>query len=263
MLNKTAKSIFMAGVAFSFMASPVVQSAEKSNLKAQLEEMAKKDKKKILSIVDKAKDAIMQVEISWVLSISQGGKKQPDRDVTIPINGTCVTKDGKIIVSYSVANPAAQAPGLAAKGVTLVTKVKAVKVFKEDGTELKAKIVIEDPDRDIMVIQINDKKQNLPFIELKKDTNPTVLDTIIAPSRMSKKDNRIALVNTSRITGIIKKTMTYYISASASPTSLPAIDKDNNCFGLYLNRKGKIAGSSVFILPAIEILDVLAELEDE
>jgi len=223
----------------------------------QMKKITQAEKEKTIKIVEKTKNAVIAVELLW--KIKAGNK--PEQDAKQKIDGTVISEDGTIIIANSLANPASSIP--AQYRAQISVKLQGVKIILDDGTEIKAKILQQDEELDTMIVKPVEGNRKFAFLKLSTEQKPAVLDTVITFTKMSAKDNRIALINMSRISGIVTKPRKYYI-AGPSLVGLPALDKDGNCFGIYLQRSsgGRGAGSR-FVLPSADVLDAVKRAEED
>ena len=149
------------------------------------------------------------------------------------------------------------------KQVDVQTSITEAKIILNDSTEIEAEIAIRDEDVSLLLVRPKKALEKpLPCVTLSKKAAPKLLDTVIGIARLGLDAGRAVIIATGRIKGIIEKPRKYYVAMPVAP-GLPVFDKDGNAIGLCLPRMSRLrpAGGKEFILPASDILDVIAQIK--
>lgn len=156
------------------------------------------------------------------------------------------------------------------------TKVKSVTMILPDNEEIPANVVLRDQDLDLAFIKPIEKiDKKLTAIDLSDNSEPEILDHIVALSRLGNAGGYAPVVSISRIEAIIKKPRTMFMTdpmkALLSGLGVPVYTLDGKVIGLNLMRVSKstdIIGDDLsrgmgalptlpIILPAQEIIDII------
>lgn len=239
------------------------QNAQESSTKTQ--------KQQVLDIVEAHQDAVVSVQL--VVKIPSMGNFE--RKLEIP--GTVVNEQGLVIVSNSQADPMVAMRRRFQQGgpQNAKTEFTDIKIICNDNTEVPAQIAMQDEDLDIIFIKPKENKRKFAYISLDKTAKPQLLDDVVVIAKLDASTGRTPLIFHTRVMAIISKPSTYYVIFGIS-AGVPAFDENGKCFGLLLSRIGggsaamnntnNIASAMAMlpmILPAEDILDVMADLEEE
>lgn len=239
------------------------------DLNSKLEALAQAKKQKVLDIVDANKEAVVSVQ----LVVKVPAMNNWERKLEIP--GTVVSESGLVIVSNSQADPMVAMKRFSQQPVqNTKTEFSDIKIILNDGTEIPAQIAMQDEDLDIIIIKPKEAKQKFTHITFDKTAKPKVLDQVVVIAKLDASTGREPLIFHGNIMAVIKKPSTYYVIFGIS-SGVPAFDKNGKCFGLLLSRVGggnaninnnniaSVMAALPMILPAEEIIDVIADLEKE
>jgi S1-C subfamily serine protease len=221
------------------------------------DEVAEQSKK----VIEKRQDAVISVKI--IIEVYESERK-------LEALGTVIHESGLTLVSMSSMDPGA----MFSSGMS-ETKVKDVTMIMPDMEEIPAKVVLRDQDLDIVFIEPSEKlKKKLIAIDLSDNSEPEMLDQVVALSRLGSSGGYAAAVSIMRIQSIITKPRTMYMAdplkVFVSGLGTPAFSLDGKVIGMLLLRVSKtqegisdelrgIGGfpSLPIILPVSEILDVI------
>ncbi|BBM82859.1 hypothetical protein [Candidatus Uabimicrobium amorphum] len=254
-----------------FVMSGLLFAQEQQSETQATESSSKTQKQKILDIVDAHKDAVVSVQL--VVKIPSMGNFE--RKLEIP--GTVVNEQGLVIVSNSQADPMVAMRRRFQQGgpQNAKTEFTDIKIICNDNTEVPAQIAMQDEDLDIIFIKPKENKRKFAYISLDKTAKPQLLDDVVVIAKLDASTGRTPMIFHTRVMAIITKPSTYYVIFGIS-AGVPAFDENGKCFGLLLSRIGggnaamtnnsNIASAMAMlpmILPAEDILDVIADLEEE
>ena len=186
--------------------------------------------------------------------------------------GLVVDPSGIVVLSTSELNPTAAMMadmevnvGGERKKIELKTKLSQPVIHLADGTEVPARIAIEDADTGLTYL-VPEKKAAKPFASLPPDSGaePRVLDDVILLSRLVKHSGRDPSVNLTRITAVVTKPRRGYPVGAMNGA---AFDRDGRFFGVVTLRPEPTAGiGSSFmpqVIPAADIAQVAAQVREQ
>lgn len=186
--------------------------------------------------------------------------------------GLVVDPSGIVVLSTSELNPTAAMMadmevnvGGERKKIELKTKLSQPVIHLADGTEVPARIAIEDADTGLTYL-VPEKKAAKPFASLPPDSGaePRVLDDVILLSRLVKHSGRDPSVNLTRITAVVTKPRRGYPVGAQSGA---AFDRDGRFFGVVTQRPEPIAGFGntlmPLVIPAADIAQVAAQVREQ
>src|SRR5205085_2392831 len=120
------------------------------------------------------------------------------------------------------------------------TTISDVKILLADGKDIAAGVVLRDKDLDLAFVRPKTKpEQALPFVDLKENGAPKVLDRVVTINRLGKVANRQASASLEHIEAVVTKPRTLYFPGSAltmTGTGSPAFLLDNKVIGVFVTR---------------------------
>jgi hypothetical protein len=130
-----------------------------------------------------------------------------------------------------------------------------------DKTEVPAKIVMKDPDWDLVFVQVDTSSeefadQKLSPVDLAADSKAEELDRLVVISRLNKNMKYIPAVSLGRIAAITRRPRTLYLTQGGQ-LGTPAFLLNGQAMGVYVVWRNKAENSQVrVILPARDVLDI-------
>jgi hypothetical protein len=187
--------------------------------------------------------------------------------------GTVVDPSGIVVLATAELNPTAamMADGLEVnfggerKKIKLKTKISQPVIHLADGTEVPARIAIEDPDTGLTYV-VPEKKAVKPFASLPPgpEAGPRVLDDVILLSRLAKHSGEEPSVILTRISAVVTKPRRGYAVGGANGA---AFDRDGRFFGVATLRTEPTAGIGgsfmPLVIPAADIAQVAAQVREQ
>ena len=187
--------------------------------------------------------------------------------------GTVVDPSGIVVLATAELNPTAamMADGLEVnvdgeqKKIKLKTKISQPVIHLADGTEVPARIAIEDADTGLTYV-VPEKKAVKPFASLPPgpEAGPRVLDDVILLSRLAKHSGEEPSVILTRISAVVTKPRRGYAVGGANGA---AFDRDGRFFGVATLRTEPTAGIGgsfmPLVIPAADIAQVAAQVREQ
>jgi S1-C subfamily serine protease len=224
------------------------------------------------TVIEKYKDAIVEVRLVLKIKQSFGGREGGSREQKVEVNGTVINPSGLTVISNMATDPTSMYSfdfGEDNPQFKMETSVTDVKIVLADGKEYPAKVVLRDKDLDLAFVRPDEKDLKLPCIELKAPpAAPAVLDEVVGLTRLDRSANREPAVGIGRIMSVITKPRTHYVAMTLMETGCPAFDAQGNVLGLSLMRISGARQSGGFsmmgmlpsVLPCADILEVAAQV---
>ena len=155
------------------------------------------------------------------------------------------------------------------KKIEMKTKFSQPVIHLADGTEVPARIALEDPDTGLMYV-VPEQKAAKPFASMPPEPGrePGVLDELILVSRLEKQYGDEPSVSLARITSVVTKPRRGYVVGG---TSGAAFDHDGRFVGVTTIRLPSLAagaGRSSFaalplVVPAADVAEVAAQVREQ
>ena len=212
-------------------------------------------------ILAKNQDAI--VFITAVAKVSFGGNS---RDETVECTGMVIDPSGLTICSLSAIDPASAMADEDGDSNAKVS-ISDVKMLRADNNkEYPAKLVLKDPDLDLAFIRPDkqaDQPTSFTAVQIGKTPPVQLLDTVVVIDRLPKEFGRVPMVFTSRISAVITKPRTFYLtSAQGASISSPVFLTTGEFLGYNLAASIG-AGESAARVPAIIPADDLRQSAEQ
>jgi hypothetical protein len=194
------------------------------------------------SLVKQYEDAIVSVEVVATIKVTVGDHAQPPRENKVEENGTFISSTGLVVTTLSAIDPhGAMEAAISARGPSPQkieigeTEFKDVKLRLANNTEIPAVIVLKDPDLNLVfVAPLADAKtpaRTFPFVALDKSATGEVLGNFFFVTRAPKALQRVPIVRTTNVIGIVEKPRRMYLMADQAP-GVPIFDQAGLVLGL-------------------------------
>lgn len=207
-------------------------------------------------------DAIVGIELVVTMKVKMGDREAPPSERRMEANGTVISASGLTVTSLATVDPQVQFemarafPG--ARGAELVgTDFKEVKLRLADGKELPARFVLKDADLDLafMAPEGTEAAREFAHVNLEQPAEGAVLGTYFYVSRASKTLQRVPLVRTSEITGIVEKPRRFFLMTDYA-LGAPMFDAQGRVLGITLQYLANNRPGGFVVLPAPDIADI-------
>lgn len=214
-------------------------------------------------LVRRYADAIVGVELVVTVKVKMGDREMPPREQRIEVNGTVVTPEGLTVTSLAGVDPQVQfdamrAAGMGSRGAELVgADFKEVKLRLADGQELPARFVLKDADLDLAFMAPEEPSagRKFPHVVLGEAVNGDLLGTFYYVARASKALQRVPLVRSSEVMGVVEKPRRLYLLSEQAAGS-PMFDAGGKLLGISLQHFANGRPTGTVVLPAGDIADI-------
>jgi S1-C subfamily serine protease len=237
------------------------------------------------AILEKTKDAVLQVKVVVKSGVSYSGRDSNKTESSSEVTGTVIDPSGLMILSLSDMDPSAIINQYSfgeegeEESIKFQSEIKDVKIIQTDGKEIPATVVLRDKDLDMAFIKPQ-AKQAKPFnyIDLTQAGKPEILDELVFLNRLGRVANRTMQVSLDRVEAIVEKPRTFYLPGRAineGGLGSPVFTLDGKIVGILLLRLQKTDGrmgiGSLFggssglgimpmVLPAEDILEAVKQI---
>jgi hypothetical protein len=225
------------------------------------------------AVVEKHKDAVVEVRLVLKTKTSFGGREGGAQEQKVEVNGTVIDPSGLTVISNTATDPMSRFSfgmgGEDSPQFKMDTSVTDVKLVLADGKEYPAKVVLRDKDLDLAFVRPDEKGLKLSCLELKAPpAEPKVLDEVIGLTRLDRSANREPAVGIGRVMSVITKPRTHYMAMTIMDVGCPAFDAQGNVLGLSVMRISGAKESGSFsmmglmpsILPCADILEAAKQV---
>ena len=226
-------------------------------------------------VVQQYSDAVISVEVVAEAQFSYGGQ-QSERETKQEVNGLVISPEGLVLVPLSEVDPTSLAermnPGEEA-GFKIT--VKGIRYIMADGTEIPAKLVLRDNERDLGFLQPETPvAKPLTFVDLGvESTTPEIMEPVMVVARSERVAGRTPLGMSGEIQGVITKPQPFYVPSSelaSSGTGVPVFNSKGEVIGVILLRVlpggNNLSNDSespylYVVVPNLEIADAADQLK--
>lgn len=232
-------------------------------------------------IQKKNQDAV--ITVSAVIKLQFGGRVQFGHgdEQKAEAAGTVIDPSGLTVVCYSMLDPSgAWRDMLEARGggdddqrYSVKSQVSDVKMRLADGTEMPARLVMQDTDLDLAFVMPEAKGAEKPasftWVDLNKAAEPKVLDETVNLGRLGRALNRQSCVTFGRLAATVTKPRTFYVCDNLEMMGLPVFGLDGNVLGVAAIRRpeseggmmARMAGGGMMpvVIPAKDVLELTGQ----
>ncbi len=218
------------------------------------------------ALVKRYADSIVSIELVVTIRISLNDKALPPRENKVDVNGTIISPTGLTVSALSIIDPrgnleaarAAQA-GNGQKVEIGETEFKDVKLRLANGTEVPSAVVLKDPDLNLIFVaplpSDSAPARTFPYVSLDKEAPATVLGNYFFVSRAAKILQRVPVVHTAYIVGIVEKPRRMFL-LNDQGIGIPVFDSSGVPLGMstqYLDN-GRPVG--LVVLPPSDVAEL-------
>lgn len=210
-------------------------------------------------------DAIVGVELVVTVKVKMGEREMPPREQRVEVNGTVISPSGLTVVSLAEVDPQVAFESMRANQTganrmeLLGADFKEVKLRLADGTELPARFVLKDVDLDLAFMapspEATEKVETFPHVDLAQAVEGDVLDRFFLVSRAPKVLQRVPLVRTANVLGILERPRRFYLMTDLL-LGTPAFDAEGRVLGITLQHFSNHRRSGLVVLPAEDVAEI-------
>ncbi|MGH7944985.1 MAG: S1 family peptidase [Opitutaceae bacterium] len=221
------------------------------------------------ALVKRYADAIVSVEMVVTLKVKMGNREEQPREQRIEVNGTVISPGGLTVTTLGQVDPQATLEALragaggGARGPEIVgSEFKEVKLRLANGTEVPARFVLKDADLDLAFMAPEATPENsarkFPYVKLDEFTDGALLGDFFYVGRAAKVQQRVPLVRTTEIIGVVEKPRRLYLltEQAAQWMGTPVFNAEGRVLGITLQHFANGQRSGLVVLPAEDIAEM-------
>lgn len=220
------------------------------------------------ALVKRYADAVVSVELVVTLKLKMGDREAPPREQRIEVNGTVISPSGLTVTTLGQVDPQATlellragAPGGGRMPEIVGSEFKEVKLRLADGKEVPARFVLKDADLDLAFMApepgANGERQ-FPYVKLEDAAVGEVLGNYFYVGRAAKIQQRVPLVRTTEIVGVVEKPRRFYLMTDQLTQWMgtPVLTAQGRVLGITLQHFANGQRSGLVVLPAEDIAEM-------
>ena len=219
------------------------------------------------ALVKRYADAIVSVELVVTLKMKMDGRDIPPREQRIEVNGTVISPSGLTVTTLGQVDPQATLEALRAgssggRMEILGSDFKEVKLRLADGKEVPARFVLKDADLDLAFMAPEVTTENpageFPYVKLDEVAEGALLDDYFYVGRAAKIQQRVPLVRTTEIIGMVEHPRRLYLltEQAAQWMGTPVFNAAGRVLGITLQHFANGQRSGLIVLPAGDIAEM-------
>jgi S1-C subfamily serine protease len=230
------------------------------------------------ALVEKWKNAIVNVRIVLKLRMAVGGREMQSTDDTVEAVGTVIDPSGLTVLALGSLNPGGMMSRMMGSGnggderVEIISEPTDVRIRLADGTELAASIALRDEDLNLAFIKPRKPPAKpLVAINLADAGRPAILDEVVLLSRLGRVGGWSPSASVGEISAIIDRPRTFFVlKGTEVGMGTPAFLPGGKIVGLLTLRQIDTGRQSMFagmggteglgllpvILPAADVLEI-------
>jgi hypothetical protein len=220
------------------------------------------------ALVKRYADAIVSVELVVTLKVKMGDREQPPREQRIEVNGTVISPDGLTVTTLGQVDPQATLEALRAGSSggrmpeIVGSEFKEVKLRLANGTEVPARFVLKDADLDLAFMAPEATPENpghdFPYVKLDEVADGALLGNYFYVGRAAKVQQRVPLVRTTEIIGIVEHPRRLYLLTEQASLWMgtPVFNPEGRVLGITLQHFANGQRSGLIVLPAEDIAEM-------
>jgi hypothetical protein len=226
-------------------------------------------------IVRRYADAIVAVKATANLKIIVSDRAMPPTDTKIDVNGTVITPAGLTVTSLSAIDTKAIFEAMRSQmpsggmGVELgPSDFKGLRLRLADGTEVPAKVVWRDADRDLALLAPDGAAaaggRTFTFVNLNEAPEAAiVLGNYYHLSRLGDAMQRLPIMRPSTVNGIIERPRRLLLISTDSFTDAvgcPVFDTQGRVLGICLRYMVNGLPKGAVVVPAADVAEVVSQM---
>jgi len=245
-----------------------------------------KEIKTARAILDVNQQALVEIRAVVKLSMESADLPLPNSNEAqhVMVSAVVIDPSGLAVASATLINPISAIPAISfeingeKKSIAMKGVLSDIKMVMADGTEIPAKLVLEDHDLDLAFFMPmhgdTDKPAAFRCVTCSARAKPDLFDKIVVIDRLSETLNREATVGIHRINAIVEKPRTFFVSADLQNISVPVFNLKKEFIGFAVTRIGQKssdlsemisrmanAGGSIVILPVQDIMSTAQQIK--
>lgn len=214
-------------------------------------------------------DAVVTIKATVTLNITVDERAIPPQDNKVDVSGTMITPTGIVVTSLNAIDPRAyfealrsRAPGGSEVKLSQ-SAYKELKLVFGDGTEMPAKMLWKDADRDVALlapVAPLPAGRTVTYVNLNDaPASAIVLGSYFELSRMGEALKRAPVVRPSTVIGIIERP-TRMLLVSTYSVGCPVLDVQGHALGICLRLIVDDAVAGTVVVPSSDIVDIVSQM---
>jgi hypothetical protein len=224
-------------------------------------------------VFDAHKESIVKVTGVAQIRLSapaRPGLNLPEREDKVRADATVVDANGLVVTSLSAIDPSRLIDGREGNSPMGPIKVDAAATLKEleiilgDGTEIPATLVFKDADLDLAFVRPKadaPEAKGVTFdpIDLADAGSSQVADYTVSVTRLEDLFNNAAAMMPGQLSAVIERPRPFYLGTNVV-RGCPMFTLDGKLLGIGVVRLSKAQGQGMALVPAAEVLKVMAQI---
>ncbi len=211
-------------------------------------------------------DAVVTIKGTLSMTVSVGDRNMPPQDSRIDVSGTVIAPIGLTVTSLGALDPKpifeSFRTRMSTQGMSLTlvgSELKDLRLVLGDGTEIPARIVGKDPDRDVALLVPTAKTANggRSFTCVDLGTAPVtaqILGVYFSLSRGVEDLKRIPMIREVTVAAIMERPRRLFLVTTDS-LGCPVFDVKGQVLGVCLRYLVNNQGIAFVVLPSADIVD--------
>ena len=205
-------------------------------------------------VVARRSDAVVLVLATIKTRMNIGGREST-RDQPMLANATVLDGSGLTVMALSMLEPGEIANRSIGSGA-MSTEATDLRMRLADGQEVPAKIVLRDPDLDLVFVKpVEPPAAPLPSVDAPPGT-PAVLDLLVALQRTGEATGWRTLATFTYVQMTVERPRTYHALSSTPGLGSPVFDTRGRFVGVIVRVGGSRTSPLPAVLPAEDIREV-------
>ena len=205
-------------------------------------------------VVARRSDAVVLVLATIKTRMNIGGREST-RDQPMLANATVLDGSGLTVMALSMLEPGEIANRSIGSGA-MSTEATDLRMRLADGQEVPAKIVLRDPDLDLVFVKpVEPPAAPLPSVDAPPGT-PAVLDLLVALQRTGEATGWRTLATFTYVQMTVERPRTYHALSSTPGLGAPVFDTRGRFVGVIVRVGGSRTSPLPAVLPAEDIREV-------
>jgi hypothetical protein len=227
-----------------------------------------KEAKNGRALVKQYADTVVSIELVVTIRMTVGDRALPPRESKVDVNGTVISPAGLTVTVLSMVDPrgSLEAMRAAQGGGNKIeigeTEFKDVKLRLANNTEVPADVVLKDPDLNLIffapLIDPATAPRTFASVRLDKAATGEVLGNYFFVSRAPKSLQRVPIVRTTTVLGIVEKPRKMFL-LSEQALGVPIFDPSGLVLGIATQYLENGRPSSHIVLSAADVAELAAQ----
>ncbi|MEO5957765.1 MAG: S1C family serine protease [Opitutaceae bacterium] len=211
------------------------------------------------ALVKRYVDTIVGIELVVTLRVKMQGQERPPQEQRIEINGTVISPSGLTVTSLAAVDPQVAFSQPGSRVELLGADFKEVKLRLADGTEIPARFVLKDSDLDLAFMAPdtaeNPTARDFNHVKLAESAEAALLENFYYVARAPKVLQRIPLVRSAEVIGIIEKPRKLYLLSDQS-LGTPMFDAQGRVLGISVQNFAGGRAAGMVVMPSADIAEM-------